>query len=81
MSRLRKSSMKEQCHEIIRSKILRQGYELGEFINIVSLCNELSVSNTPIRQALSQLEAEGLVVTSLNSKARVVSFDTPASWK
>jgi DNA-binding GntR family transcriptional regulator len=75
-----KSSMKEQCYEIIKEKILRQEYELGEEINIVKLSTELSVSNTPIREALSMLEVDGLVVTSLNTKAQVVSL-TPEGFK
>ena len=72
MGVVKKSSMKEQCYNIIKEKILRQEYDLGEDINIVKLSTELSVSNTPIREALSQLEADGLVVSSLNAKAQVV---------
>jgi len=72
MGVVKKSSMKEQCYNIIKEKILRQEYDLGEDINIVKLSTELSVSNTPIREALSQLEADGLVVSSLNAKTQVV---------
>ncbi len=60
MSKLRRSSMREQCYEIIKEKIFRQVYDLGEDINILALSNELSVSNTPVREALSRLEADGL---------------------
>lgn len=80
MAVVRRTSMRDQCYAIIKEKILRQEYELGEIINIVELSNELSVSNTPIREALTQLEADGLVTSELNSKARVVSF-TSSSFK
>jgi len=80
MGKIKKVSMRAQCYEIIKEKILRQEYDLGEGINIVNLSAELSCSNTPIREALSQLEADGLVKSSLNNKAHVISF-TEASFK
>ena len=80
MSTVKKLSMRAQCYEIIKEKILRQEYGLGEYINIANLSVELSVSNTPIREALSQLEADGLITSSLNSKPQVVFF-TPTSFK
>ena len=76
MGIIKKFSMREQCYDIIKRKILRQEYNLGEDINIAQLSSELSVSNTPIREALSQLEADGLVITSLNAKPQVVSLTT-----
>lgn len=67
-------SMKNQCYQIIKDKILRREYDLGQTLNIVNLCAELETSNTPVREALSMLEAEGLVTTSPNSQARVIEF-------
>ena len=80
MAEVKKLSMRAQCYEIIKEKILRQEYDLGEYINIANLSAELSVSNTPIREALSQLEADGLITSSLNAKPQVVFF-TPTSFK
>lgn len=74
MAIVKKESMREQCYEIVKEKILRQEYDLGEAINIMALTNELQVSNTPIREALTQLVKDGLVRSELNSKARVISF-------
>lgn len=74
MSRVQKTSMRTQCYEIIKEKILRQEYNFGAELNIATLSAELSVSNTPIREALSQLESEGLIITAMNAKAHVVSF-------
>jgi len=80
MALIQKQSMRAQCYEIIKEKILRQDYDLGEYINIVALSTELSVSNTPIREALTQLEADGLVTSTLNAKVQVFSF-TKTSFK
>lgn len=67
-------SIKEQTYEIIKNKILTQEFPLGSRINIGELSRELSVSNSPIREALSQLEKQGLVVTTRNSGTNVVSL-------
>lgn len=80
MAEVKKMSMRDQCYSIIKEKILRQEYDLGEFINIVELSSELSVSNTPIREALTLLEADGLVVSTLNTKSQVILF-TRESFK
>lgn len=72
---LLRSSIKQQVYEIIKEKIMKQDYDLGESINISTLSKELSVSNTPIREALSQLEAEGLITSSLNTKFKVLTLD------
>jgi len=72
--------MRAQCYEAIKEKIFRQEYELGAELNIAKLSAEFSVSNTPIREALSQLESDGLIITTMNAKAHVVHF-TPESFK
>jgi len=74
MSGIRKFSMRSQCYEIIKEKILRGEYKLGEYINIANLSTELEVSNTPIREALTQLESDGLVISTMNAKAQVIYF-------
>lgn len=67
-------SIKEQTYEIIKNKILTQEFPMGSRINIGDLSRELSVSNSPIREALSQLEKQGLVVTTRNSGTNVVTL-------
>ena len=49
-------------------------YNFGDTINISALSSELGVSNTPIREALSRLEVEGLVTSTLNSKVQVIDI-------
>lgn len=74
MAEIRRSSIKNQVYEIIKDKILYEEYRLGEAINITALCKELSISNSPIREALSLLETEGLVTSALNTKYRVIEL-------
>ena len=60
---------------IITKKIYDQEYDFGDRINITALSKELGVSNTPIREALSRLEVEGLVKTTMSTKVQVISLD------
>jgi Transcriptional regulators len=69
-----KQSIKEQTYEIIKQKILSQEYSFGDPVTISSLSEELGVSNTPIREALSRLESEGLVTSSYSSQVRVIDI-------
>lgn len=74
MSKLVRTSMRQQIYDIIKERIMTQEYDFGEPINISTLSKELDASNTPIREALSMLSAEGLVVANVNSKFRVIEF-------
>jgi DNA-binding GntR family transcriptional regulator len=51
----------DQVYEAIKERILDQAYAPGEKLNVDGLVRELSVSSTPIREALTRLVAEGLV--------------------
>lgn len=73
MSEIIKQSMKNQVYDIIRKKILNQEFKLGEKINIDKLCRNLEISNTPIREAISKLEQEGLLNYRPHMGAYVIS--------
>ena len=75
MAMITKTSMKDQVYEVIKDKIFKQEYDFGDTINITSLSKELGVSNTPIREALSRLEVEGLVTSTLSTKVEVISLN------
>jgi DNA-binding GntR family transcriptional regulator len=51
----------DQVYELLKERILDQLYAPGQKLNIDALVRELTVSSTPIREALSRLAAEGLV--------------------
>ena len=56
-----KNSLKHSTCEYIKNKIIHCEYEPGMFLNEELLCSEIGVSRTPVRDALSRLEQEGLI--------------------
>lgn len=52
---------KQTAYEYIKEKILSCEYKPGAMMNEQSLCDELELSRTPVRDALGRLEQEGLV--------------------
>jgi DNA-binding GntR family transcriptional regulator len=57
----RSSGLAEEVYKIIRADIMSLRILPGARISVDSLARELGVSQTPIREALSMLEATGLV--------------------
>ncbi|GAA4431349.1 GntR family transcriptional regulator [Georgenia halophila] len=55
------ASVAEQTYTRLREAILRGRYAPGERLTSVRLADELGVSRTPIRAALTRLKTEGLV--------------------
>lgn len=52
---------KQAAYEYIKEKILSCTYEPGVVMNEQIICDQLELSRTPVRDALSRLEQEGLV--------------------
>jgi DNA-binding GntR family transcriptional regulator len=63
-----------QAADAIRASILAGRIPAGARIAELDLARQLSVSRTPIREALSRLAAEGLVELSPNRGARVATW-------
>ncbi len=61
---------------LLRDKILNEDYKPGEKLNEVVLSKELNISRTPIREALKQLELEGLVNSIPNKGVYVLGFSS-----
>ena len=59
-------SLKDHVYEYIEEQIIKGTLLPGERINENTICEELDISRTPVREALIQLTAEGI----LESKAR-----------
>lgn len=74
MARIQISSVKNQVFQIIKERILKQEYKMGQKISIASLVEELQVSNTPVREALNMLVETGLVVETPNAGFAVFNF-------
>lgn len=70
-----KSSIKDQVYDEIKKRILTREYGPGSTLNIVHLSNEMGVSNSPIREALSMLVNEKLVTVTANTKFKVIELD------
>ena len=67
-------SLGNKIFDILRDHILNDEYEHGQKLNELALANELKISRTPIREALKQLELEGLVESIPNKGVYVKGF-------
>jgi DNA-binding GntR family transcriptional regulator len=63
----------EKAYLAIREKILSAAYPAGAILSTKHLAEEIGVSRTPVRDALRELETEGLVVLAPRQEARVKS--------
>lgn len=54
-------SLTDEIADIVRERILKGEYKIGEKIKENQIAAELRVSRTPIREAFKQLENEGLI--------------------
>ena len=69
-----RGSLGNRTFLILRDKILNEEYAKGQKLNEVTLAKELEISRTPIREALKQLELEGLVRSIPNKGVYVIGF-------
>lgn len=67
-------TLREQVNGFIKSKILSGEIKPGEKINEIELSQELGTSRGPIREALRQLEQEGLVSYAANKGCTVTKL-------
>jgi DNA-binding GntR family transcriptional regulator len=70
--RANRSSARERAYLRIQRKIASGELSAGHAISELSLAKELGISRTPIREALGQLAAEGLLEQSPNRRAVVI---------
>jgi len=61
-----KQSLTARVYDYIRNGILDGTYKDGDYLVETRLADELQVSRTPIREALKQLELEGLAMSMPN---------------
>ncbi len=74
MTSIKKEPIKDQIYDIIKRRILNREYEAGKRLSIMSISRELNVSNSPVREAISMLEQDGLVETYPNAGPSVIDF-------
>lgn len=68
------ASARERAYSFMQRKIASGELSAGHAISELSLAKELGISRTPIREALAQLAAEGILEQSPNRKAVVVKL-------
>jgi DNA-binding GntR family transcriptional regulator len=71
------TTLRDHVHRTLRSAILSGRFGVNERVNERQLAEQLGVSTTPIKEALRQLETEGLVET-LPRRGVLIRFD--ANW-
>lgn len=71
---LKRQTLVDLTLEAVRERILNGGYPEGEPLRQDAIAAELGVSRIPIREALRQLETEGLVVFNPHRGAVVSSL-------
>lgn len=64
----------ERAYQLIRGQILAGRYRGGERLKEEAVARDLALSRTPVRDAIRRLQAEGLVLVTPNSGARVASW-------
>lgn len=69
-----RGSLGSRIFDLLRDRILNEEYETGQKLNELTLAKELQISRTPIREALKQLELEGLVESIPNKGVYVKGF-------
>ena len=74
MSTVIRATLSEQVHQELRARILGGVLPGGHRLLPEELANDLSISQTPVKEALLRLEADGLVVSGLRKGAAVRRF-------
>src|SRR5258707_13883308 len=73
---LRAESLAEQAYQAIREGIATGLFQAGERVTERGLATRLSVSATPVREALRRLEQEGLIERVSARQLRVVDHSS-----
>ena len=67
-------SLSDIATDSIRNGIIRGEFKMGQAVTEAALSLSLNISKTPVREALSKLESEGLVVSEKNKGYRIFSL-------
>lgn len=57
-----RQALADAVYEVVKERIMDMDFLPNSHINMDRLASDLQVSNTPLREALARLEAEGLVI-------------------
>jgi DNA-binding GntR family transcriptional regulator len=71
----RRSSLAEEAYDKIRQAIRRRQFKAGDRLREIELAELFGLSRTPIREALSRLQAEGLAAQNAHRGFTLIEFD------
>src|SRR4051794_34946903 len=71
---IKRQTVTESVADVLRQRIITAEYVGGDHIRQEAVATELGVSRIPVREALLQLESEGLVVIHTHRGAMVASL-------
>ncbi len=69
------ASLNERAHDLLRDAILSAEFAPGQRLHVAHIAARLGVSQTPVKDALNRLAAEGLVTILPRKGTFVSSFD------
>lgn len=73
-----RKTLRRRAYDLMKAAILNGRLKRGERVSDARLMQELDIGRTPLREALNQLEREGLVVSQPHSGYTVANLDTDA---
>src|ERR1700753_3371154 len=73
---LKRTCMRDRIRDVLVSRILDGTYAAGTQLKELNLAREFNVSQTPIREALRELEGSGLVTSERFRGTRVRGADS-----
>jgi DNA-binding GntR family transcriptional regulator len=73
---IRHTTIKEQVYETLKQGILSGAFQPGEWLQEAKIAKSLSVSRSPVREALQQLLGDGLAVNVPNKGVYVKKITT-----
>jgi DNA-binding GntR family transcriptional regulator len=73
-----RGTLRKKAYDTLKANILNGYLHRGERLSEARLMQEFEIGRTPVREALNQLEREGLVVGRPNSGYSVAKFDIEA---
>ncbi len=61
-------------YEQIKADFINNKISFGQKINEIELANRFNVSRTPLREAIKQLEIEGIIIRQINGRLKIVTI-------
>lgn len=72
---LKRKNISDNIYDKIKSLFIEGELNFGEKIGEIELCNKLEVSRTPLREAIKQLEIEGIIERTPNGRLKIMDMD------